>query len=158
MALKIVNKRALNQIEVISKNDDALDLDNSNWEEYEKTADMAHLKFVTDKQPTIFLCNFELKGKESASVKNSMLGGRDDDGNPSVALGSWSFRVVKYALKDIKNPDYLEANERINFKKDKDGLVHDECLAELEKYGVINEIFAMYTTLAMAGVKGNAKN
>lgn len=158
MALRIVEKRPLNAVEVVSKNDDAIDVDNSNWEEYEKTGDVNHLKFIADKQPTIFLCNFDLKGKELAVVKNSMMGSRDDEGNSSLALGSWTFRVAKYTLKDIKNPPYLAANECITLKKDKDGLVHDDTLAILERCGVLNEIFAMYTALALSPVKANAKN
>jgi hypothetical protein len=158
MAFKIAEKKPLNAIQVISKNDDALDTDKSNWEQYEKTGDVAHLVFVPDKQPTIFLCNFELKGKQAAAIKNSMLGGRDDEGNASVALGTWSFRVVKQTLKDIKNPADLSPAECIQFKADKDGLAHDDVLAELDRYGVLNEIFAMFTALTMAGVKGNAKN
>lgn len=158
MAFRINEKKPLNAVEVISKNDDALDLEKSDWEKYLATGEVKHLVFVENKQPTIFLCNFELSAKEAAAIKNSMLAGKDDEGNAIVALGSWSFKVTKYVLKDIKNPPDLAANECIILKKDKDGLVHESTLADLEQNGVLNEIFAMYTSLAMSGVKSNAKN
>ena len=158
MALKRTIAKALNAVEVISREDDSLDLEKSDWEGYASSGDVSKLAFVADKQPTIFLCNFELKGKQAESIKNNMLSGKDEDGNPRVALGSWSFKVVKIVLKDIKNPEYLAPTEIIMMKRDKDGLVHDDLLGELDGMGVINEIFAMYSSLTNLGGKANAKN
>lgn len=158
MAIRINKNRGLNALEVVSKNDDALDLEQSKWEEYEETGDISKLCFLPDRQPTVFLCNFEIKGKQAESIKNNMLGGRDDDGNPKVSLGSWSFRVVKNVLKDIKNPSDMSHMEALIMKKDKDGLVHDDLLADLDNMGVIDAIFGMYTRLVLGGAKANAKN
>lgn len=158
MAIKVQRKKPLNALEIICSFDDAIDQDNSDIEEYKKTADISHLKFHPDKQPTVFLCNFELKGKESANVKNAMISGKDDEGNPQLALGTWSFRVVKYTLKDIKNPTDLAADEKIEFKKDKDGYAHDDLIATLDNLGVVTEIFSFYTQLVTGGAGANAKN
>lgn len=158
MALKKAIYKALNAVEVICKADDALDLEQSDWEGYSDTGDVSKLVFKPNMQPTIFLCNFELKGKQAEQIKNNMLGGKDEDGNPKVALGSWSFRVVKQTLKDIKNPADINIDEALVMKKDKDGLVHEDLLGELDRLGVINEIFGMFSSLAMGGTKANAKN
>lgn len=158
MAIRVEQKRRLNALEVVSVNDDAIDQENSDIKEYKKTGDIAKLKFLENKQPTIFLMNFELKGKEAAMVKNSMLEGKDEDGNPQVTLGSWAFRVVKYTLKDIKNPADLPEECRLVFKKDDRGYAHDNLLSQLDTFGIIDELFSFYTTLALTGAKSNAKN
>jgi hypothetical protein len=159
MAIRRTEQRKINAVEIISKADDALDLEQSNWAEYEKTYDVAHLKFQPNKQPTRFIANFEFTGKHSAKIKNSIFGGRDeDDGTPKVALGDWSFKVVKYSLKDIKNPDYLPEAECIKFIKDESGFAHDNLLAELDRYGIVNEIFGAYNALVSNGPRANAKN
>lgn len=158
MAITLIKKVPLNALELVCGFDDAVDAEASDLEEYKKTGDMAHLKFHPDKQPTIFLCNFDLKGKEAAAIKNSMVSGRDDEGNPQLALGTWSFRVIKYTLKDIRNPDYLKPDECLTMKKDKDGYVHDDLLAQLDKVGVINELFALYNNLVSTSPRNNAKN
>jgi len=158
MAIKLEKKRNLSCIEFISKNDDALDLERSNIEEYEKTGDVIHLVFLADKEPTKFICNFQLKANELANIKNSMLSGVDSDGKPNISLGSWTYRVVKYVLKDIQNPNYLNPEEKIVFKKDSQGYVHDELMVILDNTGIASEIFSMYTTLTTSESKQNAKN
>lgn len=158
MAIIIQKQQPINAVEVISEQDDALDLEASDLEAYKKTGDVSKLKFIEDKQPTIFLCNFSLKGNQATTVKNSMMGGTDDDGKPVVAFGTWSFRVAKYCLKDIRNPEGLPEDAKLLFKKDEKGLAHDDLIAMLDRVGIVNEIFAMYSALALVGAKANAKN
>ncbi len=158
MAISIQKRMPINAVEVISESDDAVDHAASDWEEYKKTGDVSKLKFLEGKQPTIFLCNFALKGTQAAALKNSMLGGTDDDGKPQVAFGTWSFRVAKYCLKDIRNPDDLPDDAKLMYKKDEKGLTHDDLLVTLDSLGIINEIFAMYSALVLGGVRANAKN
>lgn len=164
MAFRIDKTRALNALHIVSKHDDAHDKgDNEeNWEreiwsEYEKTLDINKLRFLPDTQPTVFLCNFELKGKDSAAIKNAMIEGGMDGGTPKLALGSWSQQVVKHVLKDIQNPDYVPPEDRIVFKKDGRGLAHDDVLAVLDQYGILTEIFTHYNSMT-GGVRSNAKN
>ncbi len=159
MAIRLDQSRKLNMIEIISKTDDALDLEKSKWSEYEKDYDMKHLAFLPGKQPTRFIVNFELSGKHSAKIKNSMFGGRDDeDGTPKVSLGDWSFKVVKYCLKEIRNPTDLPEEACIKFQKDEHGYAHDDVLSTLDKYGIINEIFSAYTALVANGPRASSKN
>lgn len=158
MAIKFQRKASINAVEVISENDDAIDQEKSDFKAYRETGDTSKLAFLPGKQPTIFLCNFALKGKEAAAIKNAMVDGKDEDGDPKLAIGTWSFRVARFTLKDIKNPADLPADEQLQFKKDEAGYCHDEVLAQLDQYGIINEIFAMYSSLVLGGAKANAKN
>lgn len=158
MGIKLVQKRNINAVEVISENDDALDLETSDFEEYKKTGDISHLKFIADKTPTKFICNFALKSNEISSIKNSMIAGSDSEGKPVVTLGSWSFKVVKTCLKDIINPSDLLPEEKIVFKRDSQGYCHEDVLVVLDQLGILNEIFSMYTTLTSTDVKANSKN
>lgn len=159
MAFKTGKRRALNALTLISLQDDAVDWDKSNKEEYRKTADANHLVFLPNMQPTKFLVNFDLSGKQAQAIKNGMLAGRDDNGDPQVTLGTWAHRVVKHTLKDIQNPEGMPEDEKLVMKKDENGLVHDDLLGQLDRFGVVDEIFGFFTRLVTANtVKDNAKN
>lgn len=158
MAIKLNQKNPINAVIVISKNDDAVDLKASKWDDYKETADVSKLAFLPDAQPTRFLCNFELSSRQMAAVKNGMLSGKDDEGNPQLTLGSWAHRVVKFTLKDIQNPESVPEAERIVYKKDENGLAHDDLIGTLDRYGIVDEIFGFYTKLALSSTKDNAKN
>ncbi len=158
MAIRIEQRRALNAVEIVSELDDAIDKEASDLAGYQETADISKLKFLPGMTPTVFLCNFSLKGKEPAHIKNSMVGGVDDDGRPSITMGTWSFKVVKYTLKDIKNPEGIAEDQKLVYKKDQNGYAHDDVLATLDQLGILNEIFGFYSRLVMVGPKANAKN
>ena len=158
MAVRKGAKRNLKNLEIISEQDDAVDMDQSDWDQYKETCDTKYLVFKPNTEPTIFLCDFELKGKEAENVKNAMLKGVDEDGNPSLAIGSYSHRIVKYTLKDIKNPGDLSAEDRIEYKKESGQYAHADTIAELETLGIVTEIFNFYTRLVLAGARANAKN
>lgn len=158
MALRVDKSKPLNALEVICENDDAIDSEESDYQEYLKTGDVKHLVFVENKQPTRFIVNFELSGKESALIKNEMVGGRDEDNKPKVTLGSWAYRVTKYTLKDVQNPPDLKPDERIELKKDDKGYVSERTMSLLDRYGVTEAIFGMYSNLVLSGAKQNAKN
>lgn len=161
LSMAIVRKidaKPLNAIEVITRGDDAIDEEKSNYDEYLKTGDPAKLVFVEGKQPTVFLCNFALKGRQAEIIKNSMIGSSDDEGNPKIAMGTWSFRVAKYVLKAITSPESVPADQQFLFKSDKDGFAHDDLIAELDRYGIVADIFSMYSNLVLAAPRGNAKN
>lgn len=157
MAIRIERKKNLNAVEIISEHDDSLDVEKCDFPAYRKDYDRAHLAFLPNTQPTVFVCNFELGGKEAAAVKNSMLGGSDDDGKPQVALGSWGFRIVKLCLKDIRNPADVPEEQQLKLRKDDRGYVHDDFIAVLDRIGVANEIFAAYNAMTTV-TRGNLKN
>lgn len=158
MAIRVVAKQNLKAVEVISRNDDALDMDKAEYDEYIKTGDISKLAFVENKQPTRFIVNFELSGKEAALVKNEIMGGRDEDGKPKMSYGSWQHRVAKYTLKDIQNPTDVPKEEQLELKKDSQGYVNDFTMGLLERYGIVDDIFALYSHLVLDSAKQNSKN
>lgn len=158
MAIKRQAKTNLNSLAIISKHDESVDLDKSNWDEYQKKLDPAHLVFKEGMQPTRFLCNFELKGKEAVTIKNAIFGGSDEDGKPLVTMGTWSYRVVKLTLKDIQNPEDLPLHEQVTMRKDDRGLAHDDLIGELDRYGIVDEIFGHYSRLILTSGKEQGKN
>lgn len=158
MAIRIEQKKNLNAVEFISGDDDAIDVENSDIEEYMKTGDVTKLKFLADKQPTIFMLNFEFKGNEAMRVKDSVMSGRDSEGKPALTLGTWAFKIAKLSLKGIKNPDDLPEGSRLVFKKDEKGYAHDDLITQLDKFGIVDEIFKFYSSLTATAPRLQTKN
>lgn len=131
-------------IRVIAKVDDAIDPDKSDWDAYKETRDESKLHFLTGKMPTVFLCSFNFDAKAARLVHNAMLSGKDESGTPQMAYGSWSQTIAKVSLKDIVNPEYVPEGQKVLLKKDGNGYVHDELLAKLDRWGVVDDIFTAY--------------
>ena len=150
----------LKAVLVVLKEDDAIDLEHEDcdYEEYQKTGDLNKLVFVEGKEPTRFVCNFNFNAKQAASVKNSMIAGKDDEGKPTISLGSWQYKIARMALKDIQNPSYLSDEECFKYKE-LHGYVDDKLLVELDSVGVVDQIFSMYSALVLDNaVRKEAKN
>lgn len=158
MALTNVQTKPLNALQIISRNDDAIDAEASDWEKYDETLDPVHLKMLPGKMPTTFLCNFDLTAKERAMINNALISGVDDDGKPKVGLGTWQLTVAKLVLKDIQNPDYIPEAQRIILKKEGRGYPDDRTLNTLSKLGVISEIHTHFTRQTEGGARPAAKN
>lgn len=158
MAFKTTITKKLNAIRFISKADSALDLENSNYDEYleDPVAREINLKFIEGQAPTIFILNFELSGKEHAMLQDNMFAGVDEDKNPKLTMGKWGYNVVKACLKDIQNPP--NETQVIRLKKDSKGYVSDETMTELQKFGLVNEIFNLYFSLTQTDIRANSKN
>lgn len=158
MAFKIQHTKPINAVEIISRNDEAIDREKSDFTKYDDdpidNKDAIVLK--PGMEPTIFLCNFQLTGSQQAAIQNAMLTGVDENNQPKMTIGSWAYSVVKHVLKDIRNP----ANEAdcIQFKRLGNGLVHDDTMTLLSRYGLINEIFNHYVNLTQTDVGKNIKN
>lgn len=159
MALKIQSTKILNSVQVISRQDDAIDHEASDWEAYEETLDPEHLKLIPGKEPTIFLCNFELTAKERASINDALITGVDGEGKPKVGLGTWQLTVAKVVLRDILNPASVPEGERIVMKKvGGTNYADDRTLNMLSKLGVVQEIHAHFTRHTEGGTRQAAKN
>lgn len=149
----------LNTVRIIASADDAIDQGQSDFEAYKETRDEGKLVFLAGKQPTVFVCNFQLGAREARMVNNAMLGAKDDSGKPALAYGTWAQTVAKVTLKDIQNPDYVPEAKRLALRKDSNGYVHDDLLAKLERAGVVDDIFNAFVTLTKNRPSGDdAKN
>lgn len=155
MAVRNVQKKNLSCVELIVRCDEVIGED-ADYDAYLKDLDEKHLKLTGE--PSRFVLNLELKSGEGQRVKNAMLGGRDDDGDPKLTYGSWSFSVAKVALKDIKNPPDFPLETSFVMKKDGAGNVHDDLLARLDRFGIVQDIFSVYTQWVLTPARANAKN
>jgi len=144
---------------VVSKHDDAIDHDNTDWDEYVKEYDMTKLTFLPEKEPTRFVCNFKFNADESAELKNSMMSTLNKTTRePNLSIGSYQQNVVRFGLKEVQNPDYLTQAERLTIKKN-GRYIRNDTLAELEECGLVDEIFNAYNVLAGSNrTAGNEKN
>jgi len=158
MAFKTTLTKKLNAIRFISKSDSALDLENCNYDEYAEDPNVkeSELKFIEGQMPTIFVLNFELSGKEHAMLQDNMFAGVDEEKQPRLTMGKWAYNVVKSCLKDIQNPP--NETQVIRLKKDSKGYVSDETMTELQRFGVMTEIFNLYFSLTQTDVKAHSKN
>jgi len=170
MAIVLNNQKRLNCVRVISKQDTAIDwaketdqeptgTTEEDWERYREdpVRNEDAIKYKQDMSPTVFVCNFELDGKEAAAIKNSMIKSIDKDTkDPVVQFGSWAYTVVRMVLKEIENPPNVE--NVIVLKKDSRGYVDNRTMSLLERAGLVPEIFSHYTMLTKDEHKANAKN
>lgn len=158
MAFELKDVKNLATVRIICPHDPALDLEAMKGtdilELYEEDplTNESLLKFKEGMTPSIFVCNFEVSGRESAKIKDAMAGGTDEDKNMKISYGTWEYSVVKTVLKDIQNPG------SIKFKKDSRGYVDDFTMSQLERFGVVQHIFVVYMKLTSPEVKQNAKN
>lgn len=155
MAVRNIQKRSLTAVAFVANCDDQLGED-ADYQAYLKDLDETHLKLQGE--PSRFLLNLEFKSKEGERVKNAMLGGKDEDGEPKVAYGSWSFLVAKIVLKDIQNPPDVPLEHAFVMRKDDKGNVHDDLLARLDRHGIVQDIFNLYTHWVLAPARAKAKN
>jgi len=158
MAFKKSGVRNLNAVKLISRNDGAVDLELSDFTLYDKDPiiNESEIKLLDGKSPTIFLCNFEVTGKDGAAIQDSMIGGVDDEKNPKMTMGKWAYEITRRCLKDIQNP--VGETDVIKLSRDSKGYVSDETMTELQRYGIVNEIFNHYFKLTQSEVKSNSKN
>jgi hypothetical protein len=159
MAFTTTNRRPLNAVRIVSRHDDAVDADKTDWEKYDADpiSNAAAIVMKPGKEPTYFLCNFDLSGRESAMVKDAMVKGVDrSDGSVNLSYGKWAYTVARLTLKDIQNPPNVDGV--IDYKKDGTGYVLDSVLSVLERAGVVGEIFNHYVTLTQGEATQNAKN
>lgn len=157
MAIKKTIKSHLQSIEIISQYDTAVDHDASDIDAYLVDPIKNRDKLVLVDEPTIFICNFSLTGKQKAQIKDVMIKGIDpEDKSAKLAFGKWSYVVCQMTLKGIKNPPNVA--ECIEFKKDGSGLVSDATMDELVDCGVAQEIFNHYINLTSDEGRVNSKN
>lgn len=160
MAMTMDTVKSAGEVKIICRRDSALDVTDEEYDAYiDAGGDEAKLKFKPDSEPTRFLLDLNLRGKDAARIKNAMIGGRDDDGKPKMTMGDWQHAVVKRVLKGIENPASVPMEKQIRFTKDSQGQASDELMGWCERVGLVNNIFALYSSLVLSdGVRDNAKN
>ena len=97
-------------------------------------------------QPTVFKINFEVGHKAFIAMKNASLGGFGKGQDAGFQVGSHAAQVVKTILVGIDNPDTMPEEEKIKFEKHNNAYVSDKVMVELEKLGIVDDIYAYYMT------------
>jgi len=120
----------------------------SNIELYKEDWDFdKHCVLKEGVEPTIFKLNFNIPYKKAQALKNSTLGGDGKKEEFGFKLGNFSFQTVKTVLAEIVNPEGTPLDEMFILKKDKDALVSKESMEELERCGLVDDIFSFYNTV-----------
>ena len=147
MAVTSTNIKKLNSVRLFSRADDAIDHDATDWDAYDDDPlNESLIKMLPEKEPTVFLCNFEFKGKDSTVVNDAVFGAMDrNEKSPKVNFNNWAYQVVRHGLKDIKNPAGVD--DVIKMKKDSGLYVSEETMTKLEQAGIVGEIFRHWQTL-----------
>jgi len=155
--MAISKVKAPNAVRIVSKADGAIDWEGTDWEKYsaDPLKNEDSVKFLPDEKPTIFICNFALKGKDEAKIKDAMIGDFNAEGGAKPAIGTWAYAAVKACLKGIENP---VGADPIVFKLDAKGLASNDTLDELAGIGIISEIFQYYLLYCESDIKKNSKN
>jgi len=146
--------KGLGVVSWISPQDDAIDTDlgedgepKSSLEKYRETWDFEkHCVLREGVEPTIFKLNFNLTYMKRKVVENATIGGFAKGEETGYKLGNHSFATVAAILVDIVNPEALEPDSKIIFKRGKDSMVSEETMDDLSrgKSTIIGDIFAFY--------------
>lgn len=163
MAIRKRQDRRLATVELISQFDEAVDEEKSDIKSYINDPIKNRDKLVLKEgiEPTIFLCNFQLNGKERSMIDNTMVTGVDEDNSAKMSWGKWKYTVARIVLKAIHNP--VGAKDGIEFKKDGTGYASEATMDELYDLGIVDELWSAYVALTSDDkkkqeVKKHAKN
>ena len=158
MAFTKKTMKKMNAFRMISRYDPAVDLDESDFKLYDEdpTKNTSAITIKHGEAPTVFILNFEVKGKERAIIDDAMLSAQGDDGSYVPSYGNWPYIVVKHTLKGIENPSGVD--DGIIYKKDGRGYVMDSVIADLQRVGVVHEIFLHWLEYIKATPRGQEKN
>lgn len=159
MSIRVPQGKKLENVVIVSEQDDSLDLDSFDWDDYTEDYDFAKLKFVAEKTPTRFICNFKFNASEAAEVKDSIMSSIEKN-KAKLSMGTWQQHIVRLGLKEISydDADPTPKSERLTLKKN-GKYVRDDSLAILEETGLVGEIFSAYNVLtAKDKTVGHEKN
>jgi hypothetical protein len=158
MAFKRSQLKTMNAFRMISRSDPAVDVEASDWERYDKNPMVNDDAIVLkDKEhPTIFLLNFEVNGKERAAIDDAMVAAQNNDGSYVPSYGNWPYAIAKYTLKAIENPEGTV--DGFELKKDGRGYPRDEVIRDLQKLGIVSEIFMHWLEYIKAKPGDESKN
>lgn len=125
-------------LEVVVSCDTALDMTETEYEEYQKSLDKNLLKIKAGDEPTWFVLRKILPNRAEENIKAKSMQYNKDDG--SIYIGTSHIAAeVRWALVDIKNPANCPGG--LVFKKDGDGGAQPQLMAMLEAAGITNDLY-----------------
>ena len=135
MAL-LINKNE-GVIKVISSKDSSVNCDNKAYEKYLDDLDESILELVG--VPTRFVLKKTLNYKEQQLVKDAQV--KVEGKSVKVAI-SYMMEEIRIALIDIENPDDLQAEKKLEYKKGSDGKADPNLVSFLESCGIVTELYS----------------
>lgn len=140
MAIK--RRAKIGVVNFVHPSDDAIDKSLSDIDKYKETWDDQNLVMQEGAIPTVFKVNFSLNWKKQTAVKNASFGQGEE--GAKFMLGNHSAQLVRSVLVGIEQPDTIPRGEQLPFKTDKNGLVDEETMQELEDLGIVDDIYSFY--------------
>ena len=136
--------KKLGIIDFIHPKDPAIDLENSDLENYREDWDFEkHCKLLPDEEPTVFKINFEIPYKKALAVDNSVVS-TGKKGRVSITVATQIHQAVKTFLAGIENPDCVPKEDQIPYKKE-GGLVADGTIAELLDLKLLDDLYQFWS-------------
>ena len=123
-------------VEVIVSKDTAIDCSDEDYDKYLETLDESLLKLTCD--PTRFVLRKNLPYEASQKVMNAQA--TYDKGKVQMQM-SYVMEEVRAALIDIKYPDEVPKEDRLEFKRESDGLASKHLISILQGAGVLMDLF-----------------
>lgn len=125
-------------VEVIVSKDSALESGEKEYDKYLESLDESHLRVRQGDVPTRFVLRKVLPYEASQKVMNSQAS--YDRGKVKLNM-AYIMEEVRVSLVDIKNPEHIPPESRIEFKRDDDGYCSKQLVAGLHGAGVLMDLF-----------------
>lgn len=126
-------------IEVIVRQDSALDVTDEEYAEYIRTCDEELLKFKDGEEPTRFVMKRQISLKHATAIENAKVR-YDQSGDMTLQLG-FIFMEIRACLKEIKNPPSVPKDKQIVLKFTGDGLLEEKLMANLVASGIVTNLY-----------------
>lgn len=163
MSFTLDNLLADGEIEVIVRQDSALDITDTGADDDEYDAyinsglDESKLKLKPGEEPTRFIMRRSIPLKHATRIENAKMK-YGADGEVSVQLG-FIIEEVRAALKGVKNPPSVPKEKQLVLKFTGDGLVEERMMASLVAAGIVQNLFAArQAALKSAGAENLKKS
>jgi hypothetical protein len=138
---------ATQYIEVPLRADDALDMTSDEFSAYLESLDPELLKVKPGKFPILFKMRKTLPYHlylKLENMKMDMVKKKEGDTitNEMVPKMAWIAEEVRFSLVDIINPPNAAEDERVEFKRDSDGICSPEIMSELIARGAYMDLWS----------------
>jgi hypothetical protein len=133
-------------VEVALRVDEALDMKDKEYEDYLKTCDFEALKLKPGMTPVLFKLRRILPYHLHLQVENmkmDLVKKKEGDKitNEMVPKMAFICEEVRFSIVDIINPPNAAEDQKIEFKRDSDGLCAPEIMSELMSMNVHMDLY-----------------
>jgi hypothetical protein len=138
MALFFNHAMTQGTMEVILKQDSAVDCSDEAYAEYCKTLDESMLGLKDPAEATRFVLKKTLNLKNTQAVRSKMM---KYEGGEMKLDPTFIIDEVRASLVDIKNPASVPEEYALKMKKNGDGTVDDDLMVKLIQIGAVENLY-----------------